>query len=418
MARKRVLAKKADGLPKGNQKPNINIAEFSGSESEGEEIKEEIKYQKGTYVAAKAPHGSRYIIIKVSIYQFIHGQLTKNVMVDDSIASGVIYAESNENSLKFGKQETSKVPEDHLISEVKCKLVKTTLTVTKTEDAKIMKLHDSLCKSNTLIRSVPEEESDMDDEDEDDDEEEDEDDSSPIQKRSLSPAPGRGRKKAPAATQPVSRANARTTSARGRKPSVTKAPAKGRKATTSNGRNQSKGRKKKEVESSDFEESSEEANAEIDEDSLPVKGKQIRRKRGDISDKTKDIKIVKKGVKAKGKEIAQSQAVTAKEQKKVAAKKKMPKVFKKGKWNPDIELETMNIVLEDPSSSINWNQSAVTDNKNVIRAAVTDNIELLKKCMREKEITNLLETWSPEVKWTALEYMIYYNRIDIIGEFI
>lgn len=94
---------------------------------------------------------------------------------------------------------------------------------------------------------------------------------------------------------------------------------------------------------------------------------------------------------------------------------KKPTVFKKGRWNPDIELVKIDKFFESEDDEPFLNCCIRCNNKNVIRAAETGNEKLLKKCIDEKrKISSLTAFWSPEVKITGLDLMIKHNRHNML----
>ena len=98
---------------------------------------------------------------------------------------------------------------------------------------------------------------------------------------------------------------------------------------------------------------------------------------------------------------------------KAKAKKgvKRPTVYKKGIWNPDVELVKIDKYLEAEDNQPFFDCCVRCNNKNVIRAVNINNEKLLKKCIEEKKkISNLVAYWNPEAKYTALDLMIKNNR--------
>ncbi len=57
---------------------------------------------------------------------------------------------------------------------------------------------------------------------------------------------------------------------------------------------------------------------------------------------------------------------------------KMPTEFKKGKWNPHVELAEIDTYKEHPKKELFLECCIRCNNRNIIRAAYTDNQELLK----------------------------------------
>lgn len=69
-------------------------------------------------------------------------------------------------------------------------------------------------------------------------------------------------------------------------------------------------------------------------------------------------------------------------------KKKTPKkptVFKKGKWNPDVEVEESNFELEYKKTEVWTCCCHRCSSRNVMRAAVTQDIKLLEECFKDKD---------------------------------
>jgi len=97
----------------------------------------------------------------------------------------------------------------------------------------------------------------------------------------------------------------------------------------------------------------------------------------------------------------------------VKAKKapKRPTEFKKGKWNPTIELLKEDRYLESKSNDLFLECCTRCNNKNIIRAANTENDTLLKKGINEtKKISSLTAFWSPEGTWNAVDIMVSKNN--------
>jgi len=69
---------------------------------------------------------------------------------------------------------------------------------------------------------------------------------------------------------------------------------------------------------------------------------------------------------------------------KVQAPPAMPTVYKAGKWNPDIELTEVDATKESRASSLLTGCCTRCNNRNVHRAAMTGNGELLRQCILDK----------------------------------
>jgi hypothetical protein len=94
-------------------------------------------------------------------------------------------------------------------------------------------------------------------------------------------------------------------------------------------------------------------------------------------------------------------------------KKKVPKrptEFKKGKWNPDIELLDEDKYRESKNNDLYLDCCIRCNNKNIIRASNSNNIELLKKGIdAKKKISSLCAYWSAESLTTAVDIITKKN---------
>lgn len=76
----------------------------------------------------------------------------------------------------------------------------------------------------------------------------------------------------------------------------------------------------------------------------------------------------------------------------------MPTEFKKGKWNPDVEVLDIDLHKEGKSNECFFDCCVRCNNKNVIRAAITGNEKLLTNCIDEShKVSQLTAYWSPNV---------------------
>lgn len=96
-----------------------------------------------------------------------------------------------------------------------------------------------------------------------------------------------------------------------------------------------------------------------------------------------------------------------------------PKVWKyteRELENKNMDVITEELMKSSPESNLLYiNDSATTGNRNIIRAALTDNAELAKLCIEETSIiSSLMESWSPELKSTALELCISHNSRKVL----
>ena len=94
-------------------------------------------------------------------------------------------------------------------------------------------------------------------------------------------------------------------------------------------------------------------------------------------------------------------------------KKEIPQVYKKGKWNPNVEIIEKCEQLESESSKPNFSCSARNSNREVIRAAYTGNRKLLDKILEsDYKISRLTEHWGVENRLTALKAYMDQGDID------
>ena len=92
-----------------------------------------------------------------------------------------------------------------------------------------------------------------------------------------------------------------------------------------------------------------------------------------------------------------------------------PSIFKKGKWNPSVELANLHPQLESDSVVPNFDCSSRNSNRELIRAAKTGNKKLLEKILRsDRKITRLNETWGIENTTTAFKLMVDRGDIEMI----
>ena len=87
-----------------------------------------------------------------------------------------------------------------------------------------------------------------------------------------------------------------------------------------------------------------------------------------------------------------------------------PTEFKKGRWNPDIQLVEIDKYKESPSNDLFLDCCIRCNNKNIIRAANTNNEKLMKAGIAAtNKISTLCAHWSPEIKFTSLDLAAWSN---------
>ena len=103
---------------------------------------------------------------------------------------------------------------------------------------------------------------------------------------------------------------------------------------------------------------------------------------------------------------------------KVSKAKKEPE-FKLGKWNPQIKLVEVDKDLESRENHPDYSCCVRCNNKNVFRAAVTGNLALMDKVMRDaKKVSNLTAFWSSDLEKTPLEFILESNDTKMIELFL
>lgn len=145
------------------------------------------------------------------------------------------------------------------------------------------------------------------------------------------------------------------------------------------------------------------AKGDMEEEKEPEK-KRGRKKKGakeeSEGEEEEEEEDTKKGKKKKGD--------TDKEGKK--KEKKKPTKFKKGKWNPDVQIVDKNEMLEDPSDQPIDYLNVRHNNRNVIRAVQTKNYKLLEACFKKDYfLTNLFDRWTQHSDFNAVELALKNN---------
>ena len=189
-----------------------------------------------------------------------------------------------------------------------------------------------------------------------------------------------------------------------------------------------------ENEDEEKEEEEEERDEESEEEAPAKKGKKPAGKRGRPSKKAeekaededeeeeeeeakktvkKQKQSAKKSAKTKEEKLDDEEEDDEEEEPKKKAKKprksKKPLVYKKGKFNPDVEELTMTPQLEDPSDEVVDYKSTKSNNRNIIRAAYTKNHNLLKKVFTSGKLSTFFDIWGAENDMSALE-LIFKNK--------
>jgi hypothetical protein len=92
---------------------------------------------------------------------------------------------------------------------------------------------------------------------------------------------------------------------------------------------------------------------------------------------------------------------------KVPKPKPKPKEYKRGVWNPDVEVITHDPNKNGDSKDMILGCCTRCNNRNMHRAAYTGNAELMKRCIHDtKHLSNLNEFWSPLCEDTPLRILM------------
>ena len=165
-----------------------------------------------------------------------------------------------------------------------------------------------------------------------------------------------------------------------------------------------------------------------EEEEVTGKGRRGRSaKKEDVTRTAKKQKLTgKKGKATKKEEYDEGEEEEVKEEeeddgKKKKAKKetKKPTKYRKGKWNPNVEIiEKCEMLQSEKDDFIDY-ESMRANNKNVIRAAYTGNIKLLEKIASiDYAVSSFFERWGPECDMNAIELIFKNNDKKMLQAFL
>jgi hypothetical protein len=143
----------------------------------------------------------------------------------------------------------------------------------------------------------------------------------------------------------------------------------------------------------------------------PPKAKKSRKKSGkrkrtdvnsDEEEEVVDTRTNKRDTSKASKTSKTDSEVTKSVKKPRAKSVKKPTVYKKGKWNPDMEIETQDFELEYETNDV-WTCCCLRcSSRNPIRAALTKDHQLMRNCMKDTEnVKNLCAHLGPHDSRTA-----------------
>ena len=125
---------------------------------------------------------------------------------------------------------------------------------------------------------------------------------------------------------------------------------------------------------------------------------------------TKKEVIDEDGVSDDGEKDGKSSSKKDGHQKNTKKDEKLPKKFKRGVFNPDIDIVETCEMLESDSQEIIDYGTVHANNKNLIRAVYTENHKLLKELLhKDLFLSNIFQRWGPETDFNALELAFKKN---------
>ncbi len=100
-----------------------------------------------------------------------------------------------------------------------------------------------------------------------------------------------------------------------------------------------------------------------------------------------------------------------------AAKKKPKKQpqFRKGRFNPNVELISAEKDRDGTESTLFASCCVACSNRNPVRAVFTNNMALMRNCVNgTKQITTLFDSWSPEILHNSFYYAMVTNNMNMV----
>ena len=115
------------------------------------------------------------------------------------------------------------------------------------------------------------------------------------------------------------------------------------------------------------------------------------------------------------KDITKKVEIKEKKVRKVPQKKVRAKKFRKGKWNPLIQIVHYDFLKNEPDHDVKLDDSVRMSNLNAIRAVFTNDLKLMEKVFFDtKNISTLNACWSPDIDMTALDYLAQRNQVKML----
>lgn len=156
----------------------------------------------------------------------------------------------------------------------------------------------------------------------------------------------------------------------------------------------------------------------------PVAGKKRRRGGSEESDSSddadeerlpKDEESQPAGEKRRRVQVGKKEVIESIPQTKVKKEKPKPTEYKRGVWNPDIEIIDYEHEKEAKDSKIFCYCCKRCAQRSFHRAAMTGNAKLLADCIKQTEtFSSLFQGWSPDVHTTAIEIVARSGNLKLL----
>ena len=126
-----------------------------------------------------------------------------------------------------------------------------------------------------------------------------------------------------------------------------------------------------------------------------------------------NLPVARNRRKVKGKNREEAKEKKQNKQKKL---KILVKKFKKGVFNPDMEdLVVFDAERERKSNKLKDQGHSDINNRNAIRAVLTNNSTLLENCIKDKElVSSIYDSWGPELDFTSMDFALKYNNTKML----
>lgn len=121
------------------------------------------------------------------------------------------------------------------------------------------------------------------------------------------------------------------------------------------------------------------------------------------------------GEKRRRVQVGKKEVIESIPQTKVKKEKPKPTEYKRGVWNPDVEIIEYEHAKEAKDSTIFSHCCKRCAQRSFHRAAMTGNAKLLADCIQQTQtISNLNRGWSPDVLTTAFEIVVRSGDLRLL----